>query len=230
MAKKKIVAYKLALKQLRSYEKNVAAGKELKSSVMEKFKADITPFLNKNGTISKRAIRYQKNIDKFNRIVSDFKKNPRKTATNRKNIIKKATATAINNGTVKDKKHYENAIKLFSNNVIQALLDVGALESDDVVEWAEDEEKIENYLKLADYLKIQIEGVPDELKKYHSEDDINIAISEFSQMTSDGVDIDTALQIMDNNLQEVFFSYTESGMTADEAVDLMREKYEDRLR
>ncbi len=222
MAKQKISAYKLALKQLRAYEKKVAAGRELKSTVMEKFKADITPFLNKNGTISKRATRYQKNINILNNILTDFKKNPHRAATNRKNIIKKATATAINNGTVKDKKHYENAIKLFSNNVVQALLDVSALDSETVIEWAEDEEKIEDYLKLGDYLKIQIEDVPDELKKYHSEDDIKIAISEFSQMTADGVDIDTALQIMDNNLQEVFFNYTESGLTTDEALDIMR--------
>ena len=222
MAKQKISAYKLALKQLRVYEIKVAAGKELKSTVMEKFKADITPFLNKNGTISKRATRYQKNINILNNILTDFKKNPYRAATNRKNIIKKATDTAINNGTVKDKKHYENAIKMFSNNVVQALLDVSALDSETVIEWAEDEEKIEDYLKLGDYLKIQIEDVPDELKKYHSEDDINIAISEFSQMTADGVDIDTALQIMDNNLQEVFFNYTESGLTVDETLDIMR--------
>lgn len=223
MAKQKISAYKLALKQLRVYEINVAEGKELKSTVMEKFKADITPFLNKNGTISKRATRYQKNINILNNILTDFKKNPYRAATNRKNIIKKATDTAINNGTVKDKKHYENAIKMFSNNVVQALLDVSALDSETVIEWAEDEEKIEDYLKLGDYLKIQIEDVPDELKKYHSEDDINIAISEFSQMTADGVDIDTALQIMNNNLQEVFFNYTESGLTVDETLDIMRE-------
>ena len=218
----KISAYKLALKQLRAYERNVVAGKELKSAVMEKFKTDIKPFLNKNGTISKRATRYQKNINKLNSVLSDFKQTPHRAATKRKNIIKKATNTAINNGTVKDKSHYERAISLFSNNVVQALLDVSALDSETVIDWAEHEEKIEDYLKLADYLKIQIEDVPDELKKYHSEDDINIAISEFSQMTADGVDIGTALQIMDNNLQEVFFNYTESGLTVGETLDIMR--------
>lgn len=222
MAKQKIGAYKLALKQLRSYEKNVAAGKELKSTVMEKFKADISPFLNKNGTISKRATRYQKNIKALNSVLSEFKKNPRRAATNRKNINKKAAATAINNGTVNDIKHYKRAINMFSNNVVQHLLDVAALDSETVIEWAEDEEKIEDYLKLGDYLKIQIEDVPDELKKYHSEDDINIAVSEFSQMTADGVDIDTALQIMDRNLQECFFNYRESGLTVDETLDIMR--------
>lgn len=222
MAKKKIAAYKLALKQLRAYEKNVAAGKELKSSVLEKFKSDISPFLNKNGTISKRATRYQKNINALNTVLSEFKKSPRSTATNRKNIIKKATNTAIQNGTVNDKKHYERAVNLFSNNVVQALMDVSALDSETIIEMAEDEDRIENYLKLADYLKIQIEDVPDELKKYHSEDDINIAISEFGQMTADGVNIDTALQIMDSNLQEVFFDYTESGLTVDETLEIMR--------
>lgn len=222
MAKKKIEAYKLALKQLRSYEMKVAAGKELKSQVMEKFKADISPFLNKNGTISKRATRYQKNINILNNILTDFKKNPRRTARNRKNIIKKATNTAIQNGTVNDKKHYERAINMFSNNVVQALLDVAALDSETIIEMAEDEDKIENYLKLADYLKIQMEDVPDELKKFHSEDDINIAISEFSQMTADGVNIDTALQIMDKNLQEVYFDYVESGITSDETIEIMQ--------
>ena len=222
MAKQKVSAYKLALKQLQTYEKNAATGKELKSSVMEKFKADISPFLNKNGTISKRATRYQKNVNTLNSVISEFKKNPRSTATNRKNIIKKATNTAIQNGTVNDKKHYERAINMFSNNVVQALLDVSALDSETIIEMAEDEDKIENYLKLADYLKIQMEDVPDELKKFHSEDDINIAISEFSQMTADGVNIDIALKIMDNNLQEVYFNYTESGMTAEEAVDVMQ--------
>ena len=223
MAKQKVRAYKSALKQIQTYEKNVVAGKELKSSVMEKFKADISPFLNKNGTISKRATRYQKNINALNSVISEFKKNPRSTATNRKNIIKKATNTAIQNGTVNDKKHYERAINMFSNNVVQALLDVSAIDSETIIEMAEDEDKIENYLKLADYLKIQMEDVPDELKKFHTEDDINIAISEFSQMTADGVNIDTALQIMDKNLQEVYFDYVESGMTADEAVDVMQE-------
>ena len=222
MAKKKIEAYKLALKQLRSYENNVAAGKELKSSVMERFKADISPFLNKNGTISKRATRYQKNVNALNSVISEFKKNPRRTARNRKNIIKKATNTAIQNGTVNDKKHYERAINMFSNNVVQALLDVAALDSETIIEMAEDEDKIENYLKLADYLKIQMEDVPDELKKFHSEDDINIAISEFSQMTADGVNIDTALQIMDKNLQEVYFDYVESGITSDETIEIMQ--------
>lgn len=223
MAKQKVRAYKSALKQIQTYEKNVVAGKELKSSVMEKFKADISPFLNKNGTISKRATRYQKNVNALNSVISEFKKNPRSTATNRKNIIKKATNTAIQNGTVNDKKHYERAINMFSNNVVQALLDVSALDSETIIEMAEDEDKIENYLKLADYLKIQMEDVPDELKKFHTEDDINIAISEFSQMTADGVNIDTALQIMDKNLQEVYFDYVESGMTAEEAVDVMQE-------
>lgn len=223
MAKQKVRAYKSALKQIQTYEKNVVAGKELKSSVMEKFKADISPFLNKNGTISKRATRYQKNINALNSVISEFKKNPRSTATNRKNIIKKATNTAIQNGTVNDKKHYERAINMFSNNVVQALLDVSAIDSETIIEMAEDEDKIENYLKLADYLKIQMEDVPDELKKFHTEDDINIAISEFSQMTADGVNIDTALQIMDKNLQEVYFDYVESGMTAEEAVDVMQE-------
>ena len=222
MAKQKVSAYKLALKQLQTYEKNVATGKELKSSVMEKFKADISPFLNKNGTISKRATRYKKNVNALNSVISEFKKNFRSIATNRKNIIKKATNTAIQNGTVNDKKHYERAINMFSTNVVQALLDVSALDSETIIEMAEDEDKIENYLKLADYLKIQIEDVPDELKKYHSEDDINIAISEFGQMTADGVNIDTALQIMDKNLQEVYFDYVESGMTAEEAVDVMQ--------
>lgn len=223
MAKQKVRAYKSALKQIQTYEKNVVAGKELKSSVMEKFKADISPFLNKNGTISKRATRYQKNVNALNSVISEFKKNPRSTATNRKNIIKKATNTAIQNGTVNDKKHYERAINMFSNNVVQALLDVSAIDSETIIEMAEDEDKIENYLKLADYLKIQMEDVPDELKKFHTEDDINIAISEFSQMTADGVNIDTALQIMDKNLQEVYFDYVESGMTAEEAVDVMQE-------
>ena len=223
MAKQKVSAYKLALKQLQRYEKNVATGKELKSSVMEKFKADISPFLNKNGTISKRATRYQKNVNALNTVLSEFKKNPRSTATNRKNIIKKASNTAIQNGTVNDKKHYERAINMFSSNVVQALLDVSALDSETVIEWAEDEEKIADYLKLADYLKIQMEDVPDELKKFHSEDDINIAISEFSQMTADGVNIDTALQIMDKNLQEVYFDYVESGITSDEAIEIMQE-------
>ena len=222
MAKQKVSEYKLALKQLQRYEKNVAAGKELKSSVLEKFKADISPFLNKNGTISKRATRYQKNVNALNTVLSEFKKNPRSTATNRKNIIKKATNTAIQNGTVNDKKHYERAVNLFSNNVVQALMDVSALDSDTIIEMAEDEDKIENYLKLADYLKIQMEDVPDELKKFHSEDDINIAISEFSQMTADGVNIDTALQIMDKNLQEVYFDYVESGITSDEAIEIMQ--------
>ena len=222
MAKQKVSEYKLALKQLQRYEKNVAAGKELKSSVLEKFKADISPFLNKNGTISKRATRYQKNVNALNTVLSEFKKNPRSTATNRKNIIKKATNTAIQNGTVNDKKHYERAVNLFSNNVVQALMDVSALDSETIIEMAEDEDKIENYLKLADYLKIQMEDVPDELKKFHSEDDINIAISEFSQMTADGVNIDTALQIMDKNLQEVYFDYVESGITSDEAIEIMQ--------
>lgn len=222
MAKQKVSEYKLALKQLQRYEKNVAAGKELKSSVLEKFKADISPFLNKNGTISKRATRYQKNVNALNTVLSEFKKNPRSTATNRKNIIKKATNTAIQNGTVNDKKHYERAVNLFSNNVVQALMDVSALDSETIIEMAEDEDKIENYLKLADYLKIKMEDVPDELKKFHSEDDINIAISEFSQMTADGVNIDTALQIMDKNLQEVYFDYVESGITSDEAIEIMQ--------
>lgn len=94
--KVKLVSYKRAISQIAIYEKGLATGKERKSSIVEQFRSDISPYLNKNGTLSKRALRSNKARQRFNKIISDFRRSEARTAKNRKSLYE-ARAEGIDN-------------------------------------------------------------------------------------------------------------------------------------
>lgn len=84
-----LVSYKRAIQQIGIYERNLAQGKERPSKQVEEFRKAVAPYLNKNGTLSKRALRSNKAKLQFNRIISEFKRGSARTATARKNLKSK---------------------------------------------------------------------------------------------------------------------------------------------
>ncbi len=222
--KTQVTAYKQALKSISTYEKNLAAGKEIYSKTVEDFKKDISKFLNKKGTLSKRALRYNKAVKEFNDIVSEYRTKARSSAKNRMGIAKKAQQTAINNGTVADEKQYNRAVNMFSSNVVQHLIDTGAFDSDQIIDWSSDSEiSDEDFLRFADYLKIQLEDVPDELKKYSDQDDITLAIEQFQRISYSGLDAENNLKLFDNDLTDMYEDLLDDGNTPDEIIEILKE-------
>ena len=160
----------------------------------------------------------------FNDIVSEYRTKARSSAKNRKGIAKKAQQTAINNGTVADEKQYNRAVNMFSSNVVQHLIDTGAFDSDQIIDWSSDSEiSDEDFLRFADYLKIQLEDVPDELKKYSDQDDITMAIEQFQRISYSGLDAENNLKLFDNDLTDMYEDLLDDGNTPDEIIEILKE-------
>lgn len=168
-----------ALQSAIAYEKNIILGKEIRSEVVEKFIEDIRPFLNKNGTISKRATRSKKARAKFNKIVKDFKKNPYSSQRFRKKLVKKIVETTKRN-TGRSEKTIKKSINLFSDSAMRYLIALAEISSDEVMTIAE-EKNIDDVLEVARLMEKELKfGVPEEMSLFdgkppYTQDDIYLA-------------------------------------------------------
>lgn len=121
MARKKVivpVAHKRAIARIEQYKENVKSGKELQSEVVERFEADIRPFITKKGAVRKNLS--QKNVKKFNSLVDEFKKQTASSFTRIEQKRKRTIKKAIQNETY-TKAEAKTVVKTFMQEAVQHL-------------------------------------------------------------------------------------------------------------
>lgn len=177
MAKKKTYNVKplspeRALQNYETYKHNRETGKEAKSRTIEKGYEELSKFLTKKGTPKKSALRSQKQIRAYNKVVRKLTTGTYATYSKRERIRKKATATAIEKGTYKKSKS-KRVRKAFALDIYHVLLDEGFFSSDQLINVAQDF-KIDDKL-LEDILTKMYEratfDTPEEAKHYIEKDD-----------------------------------------------------------
>ena len=177
MAKKK--TYKVnplqpyvALHNYEIYQYNREIGRESKSRTMEKGYEELSKFLTRKGAPKKSALRSQKKIREYNKIVRKMSSGAYATFSKRERIRKKATATAIKKGTYKKSKS-KRVRKAFALDIYHILLDEGLFSSDQIINIAQDF-KIDDKI-LEDILTKMYEravfDTPEESKHYIEKDD-----------------------------------------------------------
>lgn len=156
----KIEAYKQTLKTISAYEVALEKGDVIQSKTIEEYKEKISKFVTKKGELRKNIS--QKNLEKFNKIVSDFKKSKfskmsqlRKTsAKQEKSLVKNETVTSEN------VKNFRKLISQVGSKKIK-------IDSNVVVNLTEeiDETSVDDISSMLDHLKQMKENAtPEELK------------------------------------------------------------------
>ena len=199
MAKKKTYKVKplspeRALQNYETYQHNRETGKEAKSRTVEKGYEELSKFLTKKGTPKKSALRSQKQIRAYNKIVRKLTSGTYATYSKRERIRKKATATAIEKGTYKKSKS-KRVRNAFALDIYHILLDEGLFSSDQLINVAQDF-KIDDKI-LEDILTKMYEratfDTPEEAKHYIDKDDFYTqADSILNLMTKKGMSFEDA--------------------------------------
>lgn len=199
MAKKKTykvkpLSPKRALQNYETYQHNRETGKEAKSRTVEKGYEELSKFLTKKGTPKKSALRSQKRIRAYNKIVRKLTTGPYATYSKRERIRKKATATAIQKGTYKRNKG--KAVRnAFALDIYHLLLDEGLFSSDQLINIAQDFNIDDNILEdiLTKMYERTIFDTPEEAKHYIEKDDFYTqADSILNLMTKKGMSFEDA--------------------------------------
>ena len=199
MAKKK--SYKVkplpperALQNYETYRHNRETGKEAKSRTVEKSYEELSKFLTKKGTPKKSALRSQKQIRAYNKIVRKLTTGTYATYSKRERIRKKATATAIQKGTYKKSKS-KRVRKAFALDIYHVLLDEGFFSSDQLINVAQDykiDDKILEDILTKMYDRYTFD-MPEEAKHYIDKDDFYTqADSILNLMTKKGMSFEEA--------------------------------------
>lgn len=157
------VAYKRAVARIETYKEAVKSGKELQSEIIEKFEADIAPFLTKKGELKKRIS--QKRLKEFNKIVSDFKKTNAATAKAARNKLDRTVKKAVEHGKY-TKEESKQVLTAFAAMASQELSKKRLLDSDQVIQLAQTYKSVtrDDFEKLAKYIKNRYEDLPEELR------------------------------------------------------------------
>jgi hypothetical protein len=224
-------SYKAALKSMQQYIADRDKGKIARSSVVEDFITKITPYLNKNGTLSKRALRYNKAKIVFNAVIKEYRASPYSRRAVRKKVTNKIKNTMYNNGLVNSKKHADKAIKMFADSSIHYLMDTCGYSSDDVIDMAGDEEiAIDDILLMAHYMQRQIdERTPDEMQSVITQDDLVQAIDKFKDDVLRGSTGSEVIEIYERATSEgldtddIMYLIQEEGYTLNEAVQVLKD-------
>ena len=177
MATKKIYKVKplppeRALQNYEIYQHNRETGKEAKSRTVEKSYEELSKFLTKKGTPKKSALRSQKQIRAYNKIVRKLTTGTYATFSKRERIRKKATATAIEKGTYKKNKS-KLVRKAFALDIYHVLLDEGFFSSDQLINVAQDykiDDKILEDILTKMYDRYTFD-TPEDAKHYIDKDD-----------------------------------------------------------
>lgn len=177
MAKKKTYKVKplsseRALRNFETYQHNREIGKEAKSRTLEKGYEELSKFLTKKGTPKKSALRSQKQIRNYNKIVRKLTTGPYATYAKRERIRKRATATAIKKGTYKRNKGKATR-NAFALDIYHVLLDEGLFKSDQLINVVQDYKIDDKILEdiLTKMYERHIFDTPEEAKKYIEKDD-----------------------------------------------------------
>lgn len=167
----KPVAYKSAIRTVESYKKLRSKNVLMQSETIEQFERDISRFITKKGEIRKRISK--KNLEKFNEIVSEFKKSKFSTISGLRKSTKKAEHTFTERhagATTLDAKSVREMMTIANRNKVK-------IDSGTVVELALDN-KIKNQVTNTEFMNIFTEYierkdklVPIEARSSLSEDD-----------------------------------------------------------
>lgn len=199
MAKKKTYKVKplppeRALQNYETYQHNRETGKESKSRTVEKGYKELSKFLTKKGTPKKSALRSQKQIRAYNKVVRQLTTGTYATYSKRERIRKKATATAIEKGTYKKSKS-KRVRKAFALDIYHVLLDEGFFSSDQLINVAQDykiDDKILEDILTKMYDRYTFD-MPEEAKHYIDKDDFYTqADSILNLMTKQGMSFEEA--------------------------------------
>ena len=199
MAKKKTYKVKplspeRALQNYETYQHNRETGKEAKSRTVEKGYEELSKFLTKKGTPKKSALRSQKQIRAYNKIVRKLTTGTYATFSKRERIRKKATATAIQKGTYKRSKG--KAVRnAFAIDIYHVLLDAGLFNSEQIINVAQDYKIDDKTLEkvLTKMYERTIFDTPEEAEKYVEMDDFyKQADSILYLMTQKGMEFEEA--------------------------------------
>lgn len=199
MAKKKTYKVKplspeRALQNYETYQHNREIGKESKSRTVEKSYGELSKFLTKKGTPKKSALRNQKQIKEYNKLVRKLTTGTYATFTKRERIRKKATATAIEKGTYKKSKS-KRVRKAFALDIYHILLDEGFFSSDQMINIAQDfkiDDKILEDILTKMYDRYTFD-TPEDAKHYIDKDDFYTHVdSILNLMTKKGMSFEDA--------------------------------------
>lgn len=167
----KTVAYKSAIRTVESYKKLRSKNVLMQSETIEQFERDISRFITKKGEIRKRISK--KNLEKFNEIVTEFKKSKFSTISGLRKSTKKAEHTFTERhagATTLDAKSVREMMTIANRNKVK-------IDSGTVVELALDN-KIKNQVTNTEFMNIFTEYierkdklVPSEARRRVSEDD-----------------------------------------------------------
>ena len=199
MAKKKTYKVKplspeRALQNYETYQRNRETGREAKSRTVEKGYEELSKFLTKKGTPKKSALRSQKQIRAYNKVVRKLTTGTYATYSKRERIRKKATATAIEKGTYKKSKS-KRVRKAFALDIYHVLLDEGFFSSEQLINVAQDykiDDKILEDILTKMYDRYTFD-MPEESKHYIDKDDFYTqADSILNLMTKQGMSFEEA--------------------------------------
>ena len=183
-----------ALHNYEKYQYNREMGRESKSRTMEKGYEELSKFLTRKGTPKKSALRSQKKIREYNKIVRKMTSGAYATYSKRELIRKKATATAIKKGTYKKGKS-KRVRKAFALDIYHILLDEGFFSSDQLINVAQDfkiDDKILEDILTKMYDRYTFD-TPEDAKHYIDKDDFYTqADSILNLMTKKGMSFEDA--------------------------------------
>lgn len=191
-----------ALKNYETYQHNRETGKEAKSRTVEKGYEELSKFLTKKGTPKKSALRSQKQIRAYNKVVRKMTSGTYATYAKRERIRKKATATAIQKGTYKRNKG--KAVRnAFALNIYHVLLDASLFDSEQLINLVNDYKIDDKTLEkiLTKMYERTIFDTPEDAEKYVEMDDFyKQADSILYLMTKRGMDFEEAYHATLHNI------------------------------
>ena len=168
----------------------------------DKFISDVAKYLNKNGTLSKRALRYNKARKDFNKIVADYHAG-QKFAKRQNAIDRQIKSTMIKNGRVANKEQADDAIQLFKSKSVQYLMDNCGLDSMEIISYTEEGVSIGDLLKMADYFKNKaIAKAPSVFADEFADDDLVLAIDNFIQAIKNTGSADAAINMFEGDVDD----------------------------
>lgn len=189
------VPYKQILRSLEAYKKQSTQknrqgrSKYYRSEVVESFERDIAQYLTKSGELRKNIS--QKRLKEFNRKVEEFKQSGHATtkerqATIKRDIEKKQASSMVSHGVASSVDVAEKAQDITRDKAIQYLIDKNYLSWYEVLDMAEDDitdEELDNFTRIADYIKNTMENdTPQEALDDLLSDDLYINMREASEI------------------------------------------------
>ena len=165
------------------YKRSVKAGKEKASKDLDKLLDELSKYYGKKGNVLKHKVRSKKARSRYNELLKEISKfsSKAKRAAKTKEQQTKETADKFSSHFGMSGEHAKEAADIFVNYTMPII--PGFSTSEAVLALAEagfDSSTINNILQ---YLNNEVNfRTPDEMKKFQTEDDVNMFISHISNL------------------------------------------------